>query len=388
MGQIPAIEGTCDARFARVRDAFADNFATHDELGAGVAVVLDGQTVVDLWGGHADVGRTRPWRHDTLVHVYSTTKGVVALAAHLLADRGLLDLDAPVARYWPEFAAAGKGAVPVHHLLSHRVGLPAVRSPLPPGALFDWPVMTAALAAETPWWEPGTRFGYHILTYGFLVGEVIRRVSGRSVGSFVRAEIARRLGVEFAIGLTTGEEMRAAEIIPLPASDPAEGGPIVRALSDPESMIGRMVFNPPMVPEMVNTHEYRAAEIPAANGHTTARAVARIYGCLARGGELDGARLLRRETLARAVTEQVAGEDEALGWPTRLGMGFLLRTPEWCMGPSPRAFGHPGAGGSVGFADPDARLGFAYTPSRMTAFVRPELGVRADALIAATYASL
>ncbi|HSV07033.1 MAG TPA: serine hydrolase domain-containing protein, partial [Candidatus Binatus sp.] len=180
MGQIPAIEGTCDERFARVREAFADNFAMHDELGAGVAVVLDGQTVVDLWGGHADIGRTRPWRHDTLVHVYSTTKGIVALAAHLLADRGLLDLDAPVARYWPEFAAAGKGAVPVHHLLSHRVGLPAVRTQLPPGALLDWPVMTAALAAETPWWAPGTRFGYHIITYGFLVGEVIRRVSGRS----------------------------------------------------------------------------------------------------------------------------------------------------------------------------------------------------------------
>ena len=371
-----------------MRDAFAENFAAHDELGAGVAVVLDGQTVVDLWGRHADAGRTRPWRRDTLVHVYSTTKGIVALAAHLLADRGQLDLDAPVARYWPEFAAAGKGAVPVHLLLSHRVGLPAVRAPLPPDALLDWPAMTAALAAETPWWEPGTRFGYHIITYGFLVGEVIRRVSGRSVGSFVRTEIAQPLGVEFAIGLTAAEEARAAEIVPLPVSDPAEGGPILQALTDPESMLGRMVFNPPMLPEMVNTHEYRAAEVPAANGHTTARAVARIYGCLARGGELDGVRLLRAETLARAVTEQVAGEDAALGWPTRLGLGFLLRTPEWRMGPSPRAFGHPGAGGSVGFADPDARLGFAYTPSRMTAFVRPELGVRADALIAATYASL
>jgi CubicO group peptidase (beta-lactamase class C family) len=353
-----------------------------------VAVVLDGQTIVDLWGGHADVARTRPWRHDTLVHVYSTTKGVVALAAHLLVDRGLLDLDAPVAQYWPEFAAAGKGTVPVHHLLSHRVGLPAVRAPLPPGALFDWPVMTAALAAETPWWEPGTRFGYHMITYGFLVGEVIRRVSGRSVGSLVRAEIARRLGVEFAIGLTAAEELRAAEIVPLPVSDPAEGGPIAQALADPESMIGRMVFNPPMVAGMVNTHEYRAAEVPAANGHTTARAVARIYGCLARGGELEGVRLLRPETLAHAVQEQVAGEDAALGWPTRLALGFMLRTPEWRMGPSPRAFGHPGAGGSVGFADPDARLGFAYTPNRMSALVRPELGVRADALIAATYASL
>ena len=382
------LQGACDPRFTPVRDTFRENFAARGEVGAAVCVYVDGEPVVDLWGGYADAARTKPWDRDTIVNVASTTKGMVALCTHMLVERGLLDLDAPVARYWPEFAAAGKGAVPVHHLLSHRVGLPAVRTQLPPGALLDWPVMTAALAAETPWWAPGTRFGYHIITYGFLVGEVIRRVSGRSVGSFVRAEIARRLGIEFAIGLTAAEEVRAAEIVPLPVSDPAEGGPILQALTDPESMIGRMVFNPPMVPEMVNTHEYRAAEVPAANGHTTARAVARIYGCLARGGEIDGVRLLRPETLERAITEQAAGEDAVLGWPTRLGMGFLLRTPEWRMGPSPRAFGHPGAGGSVGFADPDTRLGFAYTPSRMTAFVRPELGVRADALIAATYASL
>src|SRR5215470_8677464 len=207
------IQGECAPRFAAVRRAFAENFAQRREIGAAVAVVKDGALVVDLWGGHADAARTRPWQRDTLVHVFSTTKGMTALCAHMLADRGLLDLDAPVARYWPEFAQAGKAEIPVSYVLSHRASLPAVTRELTLADFLDWDTMTAALAAQAPWWEPGTRPGYHPFTYGWLVGEVVRRVSGKTPGVFFREEVGQPLGIDFHIGLAERDDARAAEII-------------------------------------------------------------------------------------------------------------------------------------------------------------------------------
>src|SRR2546427_10355383 len=208
------IQGKCDSRFMAVRDAFAENFTAHGEVGAAVCVYVDGQPVVDLWGGYADAARSKPWDQHTIVSVASTTKGMVALCAHLLVERGLLDLDAPVARYWPAVAQAGKETLPLRWLLSHRAGLPAVRRDMPPQSLYDWHAFTGALAETEPWWEPGTQHGYHALTFGHLVGEVIRRVSGKSVGQFFRAEVAGPLGADFFIGVPEAEDARAAEVLP------------------------------------------------------------------------------------------------------------------------------------------------------------------------------
>ncbi len=375
------IHGECDPRFAAVRAAFAENFAARGEVGAAVAVTLDGRPVVDLWAGHADAARTRPWQRDTIVNVFSVTKGMTALCAHILADRGVLDLDAPVARYWPEFAQAGKAELPVHYLLSHRAGLPAIKKPLAPEALFEWGTMTAALAEQEPWWEPGTRLGYHPFTYGWLVGEVVRRVSGKSVGTFFRDEVARPLGLDFHIGLAAEHDARVAAVTPGPPPPLTEA--MLKALQDPESMLSKVFFNPPRSADVVNTRAWRAAELPAVNGHGTGRALARVYGALACGGE----GLLRPEAIARATVEQACGVDLIMGLPGRMGLGFMLTAPETPFGPNPRAFGCTGAGGSVGFADPDARLGFGYVMNQMHAQPLP-LVATATALIDAVYAAL
>ena len=364
------IEGTCDRRFRAVNEAFEANFVAGREVGAAVAVMVDGKMVVDLWAGHADAARTRPWERDTIVNVYSTTKGMTALCAHRLIDQGLLDLDAPVAQYWPEFAQAGKEELPVRYLLSHRAGLPAIKEPLPKGALFQWDTMTAALAAQEPWWEPGTKHGYHALTFGWLVGEVVRRVSGKSLGTFFREEIAAPLGLDFHIGLAAEHDARTAEMVPAPPPQPGQPNLLAELLTDPESMTFKAFLNPPdmVEPGQVNTREWRAAEIPAANGHGNARALARAYGALARGGELEGVRVLSPGAIDRAIVEQSSGMDEILvGLPTRFGLGYFLTMPEIPLGPNPRAFGHPGAGGSLGYGDLDAKVGFGYTMNQMGA---------------------
>lgn len=369
------VQGHCAPRFAPVREIFAKSFADGGELGAAIAFCLDGEMVVDLWGGHLDRERTRAWEPDTLVNTYSTTKGMTALCAHQLVERGLLDLDAPVASIWPEFAAKGKADIPVRWLLSHEAGLPAVRAPLPPDAIYDWETMTAALADQEPWWEPGARHGYHALTFGFLVGEVIRRVSGRSVGGFLRENVTGPLEADFHIGLTAEEEARVSDLHGSMAPPrPAEGerelpgplGQFMRDMTDPSTMTGAAFVNPPGGAERVNTHAWRAAEIPAANGHGTARALARIYGALARGGALGDVSLLRPESIERAREEQAFGPDAVLGGlPMRFGLGFMLRQDFMPISPSPNAFGHPGAGGSIGMADPDARVGFGYVTNEM-----------------------
>jgi CubicO group peptidase (beta-lactamase class C family) len=382
------IDGHCEPRFTAVREQFFVNFTQRGDVGAAVCVYLDGVRVVDCWGGHADRARTRPFGPDTIVSVASTTKGMVALCAHMLAERGKLDLDAPVARYWPEFAAAGKQDIPVRWLLSHRAGLPAIRPSLPAAALFDWTAMTAAIAETAPWWTPGERHGYHAITYGHLVGEVIRRVDGRSVGALLRDDVTGPLRADFFIGVPEETDGRAAEVLP----PPPPGEPTIwdTLLADPESVSGRTFLNPPRPLGLVNTRAWRAAEIPAANGHTSARGVARIYAALARGGELDGVRLLAPATIERAIEEQSRGRDAVLSLPTRFATGFMLGMPGGIFdcGPGRRTFGHPGHGGSIGFADPDARVGFGYVTNQYVTGTATHPDRRVPSLVDAVYAAL
>ena len=376
--------GSCDPHYARIRDAFAEQLRSGEELGAGVAVTVDGEPVVELWAGHADPARSRPWTRDTIVHLYSVTKGMTALCLLRLVERGALALDAPVARYWPEFAQAGKEKIPVDWLLSHRAGLQALRTPLPPEALYDWDAVCTALAAAAPCLPPG-RLGYHPLTFGWLVGELVRRVDGRSVGRFFREEIALPLGADLHIGLTPAEEKRAADITVL--EPPPE---LAAAFTDGgggELPLIALAFINPLGNGDHNSPPHRRAEIPAINGHGTAAALARIYGALACGGEVDGVRVLSEASLARARTPQAAGVDALLELPLQLGLGFWISQPEvpgLALGPNAGAFGHPGAGGSLGFADPKARVGFGYVTNRMGRSV--VVDARAQALIDALYA--
>ncbi len=359
-----AVDGTCDPRFERVRATFEKSFET-GEVGAAVAVTLGGELVVDLHGGFADAERTRPWQRDTIANTYSTTKGMTAICANRLIDAGKLDVDAPVARYWPEFAQAGKANMPVRYLLNHKAGLAGVRKPLAQGDLYAWDTMCAALAETEPWWEPGTQHGYHALTFGHLVGEVIRRVDGRSVGNYFREELAQPLGLDFRIGTPASEHARIAEIIPAPA--PANGAPdtFQRFAQDPNSVTFAAFNNPTNRRNAVNTKEWREAEIPAANGHGDARSLARIYGALAGDGRLDGVRVLSPAAILRARKEESLGKDSVLGFPTRFGLGFMLRHQFLPLGPNPNSFGHPGAGGSIAFADPDRGLGIGYVMNQM-----------------------
>ena len=375
MSETPSIHGQCDPRFKAVRQIFAENLESGNDLGAGVAFTLHGEPVVDLWGGFLDLEHTQPWARDTLVNLYSTTKGMTAICAHQLIERGQLDVDAPVAEYWPEFAAAGKASIPVRQLLCHQAGLPAIRKPLETSVLYDWEALTAALAEQEPWWEPGTRHGYHALTFGHLVGEVIRRVSGQSVGQFFRENVAQPLDADFHIGLPDKDHARTSTLHGrLIGGDPKASGSeipeplkaFMRDMADPTTMTGGAFNNPRIPPDAVNSAEWRRAEIPAANGHGTARSLARIYGALACGGEIDGVRILDGKSIDRAIEVQADGPDAVLGgMPMRFGLGFMLRSPIMPLSPNPRAFGHPGAGGSIGMADPDAGVGFGYTPNKM-----------------------
>ncbi len=311
-------------------------------------------------------------------------RGPLRRCARDLRDRGKLDLDAPVARYWPEFAQGGKQSLPVHWLLSHRAGLAALRSPLPTEALFDWQRMTSVLAAEAPWWQPGSRSGYHAMTYGYLVGEVLRRVDGRTLGAFFRDEVAQSLGAEFWIGLPAAENARVAEIVPPSAEAVAAAG--AAAQPAPDSLLAKVMGNPPLAPSAANLPAWRRAEIPAANGHGNARSVARVMAALACGGSLGGVRVLSEAALTRATAEQCFGEDLVLGVPMRWGQGFMLASAALPLGPSKRAFGHGGWGGSLGVADPDARVSWAYAMNQMSAGTLGD--TRAFELAQAFYAAL
>lgn len=378
------VQGEWAKRFAPVRDTFEANFATDREVGASFAATVNGELTVDLWGGNADAAGTRLWQRDTIVNVFSTTKAIAALCAHILVDRGQLDLNAPVARYWPEFAQAGKDSIPVHYLLSHRAGLAALRPPLPTEALYDWPRMVNTLAAEAPWWKPGSQSGYHAMTFGYLVGEVVRRISGKTLGTFVRDEIAAPLGADFHIGLDAGEDHRVGEMVPPRPDEVAAAGPSAQV--DPESMLGKVMGNPPLVAAVANQRAWRGAEIPAANGHGNARSVARIMAALACGGRLGGVRVIGETTLARAIEEQCYGPDLVLGIPMRWGLGFMMTSKDLPFGPNPRTFGHGGWGGSLGVADWDAHVSWAYVMNKMSPGTTGD--TRALALVAALYGAL
>lgn len=393
-GSVP-VHGHCAPRFESVKKIFTRSFEEGAELGAAICFVLDGEPVVDLWGGHLDRERTREWQRDTLVNLYSTTKGMTAICAHMQVERGALDLDAPVARYWPEFAAQGKQRIPVRWLLSHQAGLAAPRIPVTAEETFAWHPMVEALAAQAPWWEPGTRHGYHALTFGHLVGELVRRTSGRSLGTFFRENVAEPLGADFHIGLAEEHDARTSDLHGQLMPDPGEldaaalPEPIAgffRDMRDPSTLTGAAFGNPRLEPGLVNTRAWRGAEVPAANGHGTARALARIYGALARGGEVDGVRLLEPESIERARAEQAFGEDAVLRFPMRYGLGFMLRQDLMPFSPSENAFGHPGAGGSIGMADPDAKVGFGYVPNQMHLGLVG--GASAFAMLAAFYDAL
>ncbi|MGW2560394.1 serine hydrolase domain-containing protein [Streptomyces sp. NPDC001514] len=387
---VPLIEGHCDERFSAVRAAFEENFRERGELGAAVTVMAGGETVVDLWGGWADGARTRPWERDTVVNVWSTTKGPTALCAHILADRGLLDLDAPVASYWPEFAAAGKEAVLVRHLLSHRAGLAGLREPHSLAELYDWELTTSRLAATEPWWEPGTRSGYHAMTYGFLVGEVVRRITGLLPGEFLHQEVTGRYGIDFTIGLPEKEAERAAELAHPPAAGDSEQAAVFAQLA-PAALAA--LINPGVGAAEANTPQWRAAEIPAANGHGTARAVAALYGIFASGGLIGEHRVLSPEAAERVREGQGACRDLVLGagfaHDTEVALGLWLSGPNRSYGPNPRAFGHDGYGGSCGLADPEAGgsgLSMGYVMNRMGPHIADD--PRKMALIEAVYGAL
>jgi CubicO group peptidase (beta-lactamase class C family) len=378
------VNGWCDRRFAPVREAFVDNFVHRGECGAAVCVAVDASVVVDLWGGYANAGRTRLWERDTLVNVFSVGKAMTALCLHRLVGQSRLGVDDPIARYWPEFAAAGKEAITVGQVLSHQAGLPAVRRRLPAGAMLDWEMMTAALAEQVPWWKPGTAHGYHVNTFGFLVGEVVRRITGQTVGRVFRDEVAGPLGADVHIGLGESSDHRVAEFLWTAPTPPRAELP---GLSDDQLMELNAYANPPGLSGagVINTREWRAAEIPSTNGHATARGVARVYEALAARGQVDGVRVVDGDALAAATVEQVYGEDQILHRPSRFGLGFQLTHDERPLGPNPRAFGHFGVGGSLGFCDPDTGVAFGYVMNEMgPRWQNP----RNRALIDSVYASL
>ena len=388
------IQGEVKGGFERVKDAFAENFDKHGDVGAAFALYHHGEKVVDVWGGIADVDTGRPWAEDSLQLVFSTTKGATAVCAAILAQRGELDIDAPVTKYWPEFGAEGKQDIPVRWLLSHRAGLPVVDDPPSPEEALAWDPIIKALENQKPVWEPGTAHGYHALTYGWLVGEVVKRISGKSLGTFFADEVAKPLGLDFWIGLPASEESRVSPLIQGDAFNAAAAEfdveqlpdgirEIAEAFLNPDSLVNRALFVTKPALEF-NSREVHAAEIPAANGITDARSLARMYAGLV-GDGVDGVRLLTDDTVAKITTEQSNGPDSVLFAPTRFGLGFFLHSAFAPLGQE-GAFGHAGAGGSLGFADPKADIGFGYVMNKMPQNLAGD--PRTLGLINAVYASI
>lgn len=376
------IQGTVAPGYEAVRDAFTANFQHHAEVGAAVCVYHRGRAVVDLWGGTADPDAERAWQRDTAQVIYSATKSAVATCVHLLVQRGHLDLDAPVADYWPEFAAAGKSGIPVRWLLSHQAGLPVLDRPLSVPEVLAWDPVIAALAAQRPVWQPGTDHGYHAMTYGWLAGEIVRRISGRSLGTFFAEEIAAPLGLDFWIGLPASHLPRVSCIVQSASPEPSDTDPdVLAAYTDPTSLTVRAVIVTDR-PLDLNDPDQLTAEIPAVNGVCTARSLARFYAALI--GQVDGVRILDARTLAAATAEQASGTDRILHIPTRPALGFGLPTPDmpWY---TPTAFGFPGHGGSLGYADPDRDIAFGYVMNHLHTSTAAD--PRATALVRAVQAA-
>ncbi|MEV6192726.1 serine hydrolase domain-containing protein [Streptomyces sp. NPDC051920] len=377
------VNGTVAEGFEPVREAFAANFATLGDRGAAVTVYRDGHKVVDLWGGTRDVDGTEPWERDTAQIVRSATKGVAAAVLLLLAQRGQLDLDAPVAAYWPEYKANGKEHTRVRHLLAHRAGVPAVDRPLTPAEAADPDLTAAAVAAQTPAWEPGTEHGYHAQTYGWLTGELVRRVTGRTIGRWIADELAGPLDLDLWVGLPEAVAGRVGRVAQTEA--PAAPGALrtrpKRAVSDayadPGTLTRRAFAAITPAPDE-NDPAYRAAVLPASNGIATADGLARFYAALT--GQVDGVRLFTPETLSAARSEQSAGPDRILVVNTRFGLGYMLHGGASPL-LSPGSFGHPGRGGALGFADPESGIAFGYVTNGFRKSVTAD--PRAQALVRA-----
>ena len=379
------VQGTVDPAFERVADVFAANFAEHGEVGAACAVYVGGEPVVDIWGGMAEIDPPRPWERDTLVIVFSTTKGVVAVCANQLIEQGRLDPEAPIAEYWPGFAANGKASIPVKWALSHRAGLADVQADLTLDDVAAWDPIVEAIAGAPPVWEPGTAHGYHTLTFGWMVGEIIRRVTGRSPGQYFADAVAAPLGLDFHLGVPPELDHRLAHVY----HDTETQALLESVFADQSTLLGRATSGPSRLfgwnamwdTGMWNTRRMRGAQVPSTNGHSDARSLARMYAaCI---GEVDGIRLLSNETVARASVVLSEGTDCVHGIPMTFGLGFML-APMFPASVGPRTFGHFGAGGSTAFADPDRGLAFCYVMNQMKMI---DLA-RSEALVAATYEAL
>lgn len=354
------IDGTVAPGFERVREVFEANFTSYGEVGAACSVFVGGREVVDLVGGTVAVGGDAPYTRRTLQLVASATKGAMAICALRVAERGELDLDAPVAEYWPEFAHGGKADLPVRWLLTHQAGLPAIDTLPPTHELLDWPWMVDLLAAQRPLWQPGTAHGYHAMTYGWLVGELLARVTGRTPGEVLAREVAEPLGIEFFVGLPGSEMDRVAPLVP--ALSTSEPDPLSILLADKESLAHKAFFTPSGLLGSLNEPAFLAAQLPAVNGMATARSLSTMYAaCI---GEVRGVRLLAPETLAAAAAPQAEGHDLVTTFESRFGLGFQLSFPLRPMA-GDGSFGHYGLGGSVGFAHPERGIAFGYTVNRM-----------------------
>lgn len=381
------VRGFAHPDFTGTKEAFVALYAgdcEEQEVGSSVAITVGGELVVHLWGGFQDTARTRPWEERTFVNMMSVAKGVSAMCVHVLVDRGVIDLESPVVEYWPEFAANGKEGILVRHILDHTAGLFAADE-AKPGDIFDHGAMAAALARQVPEWPPGVRSGYHMLTQGFLLNELIRRTDGRSLGTFLRGELAEPLQAEYYIGLHAEELGRCADFIPALG----EASLFDVGAHETGQLMQRAWSGSPEDPEYryYNGEEWRTAEIPSANGHGTTRGVATLYGALANRGELGGVRVISPAAIERAAREQHHLPEEVLGRRYHQALGFLLDSPPIVTyGAARRAFGHHGVGGSLGFCDPDARASFAYAPNRLHA--RLDNGPRSRKLIDAMYRDL
>lgn len=353
------VQGTVDPRFEAMREVLQRNLDSGADLGASVAVVLEGEPVVDLWGGWADPERTRPWERDTITNVWSSTKTMIALSALVLVDRGELDVHQTVAHYWPEFAASGKESVEVRHLLSHTSGVSGWAQPVEVSDIYDWEKSTSMLAAQAPWWTPGTASGYHALNQGHLVGEVIRRITGQRLGEFFATEIAGPLGADFHIGLPESEFHRVSNVVPPPPL------PIDLASIDPDSVMVKTFTGPAPDASVSWTSEWRRADIGAANGHGNARSVARVQSAITNGGAVDGVQLLSPATIDTIFEEQASGVDLVLGVASRFGIGYGLPNEMLPVPPDARLCFWGGWGGSMVINDLDHRMTVTYMMNRM-----------------------
>ncbi len=373
------IHGQHDAAFAAVRDQFEKNFIDGKELGASVAVTVAGEPVVDLWAGAASPAGD-PWQRDTIVNVYSTTKTMAALCVLMCADRGLVDTDAPVADYWPEFAANGKDGVLVKHVMSHSAGLSGFDPPVAVPDIYDWDATVAHLAAQAPWWEPGSQPGYHAVTQGFLQGEIVRRVTGSSIGTFFADEVAGPLGADFHIGFGPEHDHRAGELVP-----PDQTADEMLAGADPDSVGARTGRSCPMDATEPRTRAWRAAEIPAAGGFGNARSVARVHSAIANGGTVDGVTLLSMDTIDRALQPVVAGPDLVMGQHNTFGLGYGLQSEAMPL-PNDRTLFWGGWGGSVAIIDTENKMSIAYVMNRMGSALMGD--TRGTDLVMAAYGAL